>query len=290
MMSVIKTARVAELAFPLHGQNRPGRRPSSAPAGAGAGANAAGTARDEAGAVIGPVRSEVAVAPVPGDARAGQEMGATGATVSADPRDNAAPNDSAAPSESAALPPGIPATYAEGHEDGHAEGLREGYRKGREEGLAEGLEQGRREACESANAQESRTRALADAIGAVSAGWQAELEAGAIEIAHAALLRIIGEAAGSRDAVVAMVRKVMEQLPERRALSIHLSPADVALLEADMARLALGGATLVADERVELGGCIVDTDAGSLDARLETQLAGLRDLLLALHRSGGETE
>jgi flagellar biosynthesis/type III secretory pathway protein FliH len=131
---------------------------------------------------------------------------------------------------------------------------------------------------------------LADAISAASAAWETALEAGAVEIAYAAVLRIIGQTMCSRDAVVAMVRKVMEQLPERRALSIHLSPSDHALLEADAQLAPLGGVKLVPDERVDIGGCIVETDAGSLDGRLETQLAGLRDLLLSLHRSGGERE
>lgn len=75
------------------------------------------------------------------------------------------------------------------------------------------------------------------------------------------------------------MRAVLEQLPDRKLLSIHLAPADHALLhdEAQPPRL---GAALVADERVALGGCIVETDAGSLDGRLETRLAELKAVLL----------
>ena len=48
----------------------------------------------------------------------------------------------------------------------------------------------------------------------------------------------------------------------------------------DTARLEL-----VADERVELGGCLIETDGGTLDGRLETQLKRLRDTLLDAARA-----
>jgi flagellar biosynthesis/type III secretory pathway protein FliH len=36
-----------------------------------------------------------------------------------------------------------------------------------------------------------------------------------------------------------------------------------------------------ADKSIELGGCVIETDGGTLDARLETQVEGLRAALVA---------
>jgi flagellar biosynthesis/type III secretory pathway protein FliH len=44
--------------------------------------------------------------------------------------------------------------------------------------------------------------------------------------------------------------------------------------------------TLVADARVEAGGCIVESKLGSLDGRLEVQLAGLVATLRAAKDPG----
>jgi flagellar assembly protein FliH len=37
---------------------------------------------------------------------------------------------------------------------------------------------------------------------------------------------------------------------------------------------------IAADDRVELGGCLLETPSGTLDSRLEVQLANLRRTLL----------
>jgi flagellar biosynthesis/type III secretory pathway protein FliH len=253
MISVIKAARAAEVGIPLH--SHPQRLRQAA-------ATTASAAQAEVGKASASHPDVMAAKP---------------------------PQESAA--EVAAYGPPVPdASYAEGYEDGHAEGSREGYRRGHEEGLQEGIEQERRAARDAEEARDRWIGKLANAIGAACERWEREVEAGAIDIAYAAVLRIIGGAAGNRAMVAALVRGLLEQLPERRLLSLHLSPSDHALLEDDLASLPLCGAAVVADERVDIGGCIIETDAGSLDGRLETQLAGLRDLLLSLHRSGGEAE
>jgi flagellar assembly protein FliH len=126
---------------------------------------------------------------------------------------------------------------------------------------------------------------VTEAIGLMSQTWQAELESAAIEIGYAALLRIVGQKTGDRAMVESMVRAVLEQLPERRLLSIHLAPADHALFHDGKGIPPSLGAVLLADERVGMGGCIVETDAGSLDGRLETRLAELKAVLVEMHHA-----
>jgi flagellar assembly protein FliH len=187
--------------------------------------------------------------------------------------------------------------YAEAYRQGHADGSREGWESGNEDGLREGWKQGYEEGRHAA-LEEAETSArqyaeagarIAQAIQSASEHCARALEAGAIEIAHAAILRIAGSSAGNREFVVGIVRQLIEELPERKLLSIRLAPDDFALLQQQSAELACHAGLLQADERVGLGGCIIDTDAGSLDGRLETQLAELRETLLSAHRTREET-
>jgi flagellar assembly protein FliH len=70
-------------------------------------------------------------------------------------------------------------------------------------------------------------------------------------------------------------------------LAIHIHPGDLEMLRADatlsewLKRHGSGPIQWRADETVRLGGCVVHTDRGSLDARLETQLWALHEILLA---------
>jgi flagellar assembly protein FliH len=55
------------------------------------------------------------------------------------------------------------------------------------------------------------------------------------------------------------------------------------------ARAFLDGVTLVADHTLLMGGCVIDGSQGGLDARLDLQLARLRDLLLETRNEWWQT-
>lgn len=180
--------------------------------------------------------------------------------------------------------------YTKGYDAGFAAGRQEGWDAGHEQGLQAGLQQGRQDAEEAARIKAVALDALRAAIAEAAGRHGAAVEAGAIEIAFAALSRLIGQSVGDLAVVAGTVRRVLEQAPERALQTIRLSPTDHALLTQDGHEPGLGNALLLADERVSAGGCIVDTDAGSLDGRLETQLAELKTLLVGLHRAHGAQE
>lgn len=172
----------------------------------------------------------------------------------------------------------------EAHCAGYEEGKQQGWDAGYEQGVQEGLRLGREEVAALQSCNE-RLVAVTEAISLRTQSWQTEVESAAIEIGYAALLRILGQKSTDRAMVESMVRAVLEQLPERRLLNIHLAPADHALLHDGQRMPPSLGAVLLADERVSMGGCIVDTDAGSLDGRLETRLAELKAVLVEVHHA-----
>ncbi len=110
-----------------------------------------------------------------------------------------------------------------------------------------------------------------------------------VEIVFTALCKIIGDNSSNRDILMQVVRDCVGETRSPNQVHIRLHPDDLALLqeggEAGGAGSVLGldpQLRFSADTSIVLGGCIVDSAQGSLDARLETQLTKLRDTLLAV--------
>lgn len=81
-----------------------------------------------------------------------------------------------------------------------------------------------------------------------------------------------------------LVRVSMEKLSRAKTARIHLHPDDYRFLtaaQADGVDPAFGpGVVLVEDNDVEPGGCMVETELGTADARIDSQLHEITDTLL----------
>ena len=130
--------------------------------------------------------------------------------------------------------------------------------------------------------------ALAEQMQALRVGLEAELT----EWAFIAVARLLGRRAP--EDVAGAVRQVLAEARLDGPLTVLLHPQDLAGVElAHAADTEAWPARMqfAADERVQLGGCLVQSPVQTLDARLEVQLALLRDSLNAarLQRVEGET-
>jgi len=134
---------------------------------------------------------------------------------------------------------------------------REGFEAGRQEGLATVTELLVR-----ARAQAWQRAASADA----------ELRQLAVRIAEKILGR---ELAQSPEAVVDVVRTALAAAATRKHIVVRVHPDDVAAVRAARAEL-----TVHADPGVARGGCLVDTEVGTIDARLDVQLAAIERALV----------
>lgn len=104
-----------------------------------------------------------------------------------------------------------------------------------------------------------------------------------VEVAFEAITKTLGRAMTTREGIAAIVKEVITHAKDREYLVVRVAPRQVAFLKQESATLLNGSAgkiELVADDRVELGGCLLETSGGSLDGRLEVQLQQLRDTLL----------
>ncbi len=227
-----------------------------------------------------------------------------GATTHAQPRHLPRPSRHGGASENAASGGALSqvasvneldAGYQKGLEQGRAAGLQEGL-QGAQQRIDEAMRVARQEFEQVANQRLQEFKGEAGArlaqLERLLAGFEsavanrvAELEADAVTLAYAAVCKLLGEQAGHAPAIAGIVQQAMAQLRGSTLLAVRMNERDLrALMNDEQGRRLQAAAPQVrwiADAAVTAGGCLVDTTAGSLDARLDTQLASLRSLWAA---------
>jgi flagellar assembly protein FliH len=157
------------------------------------------------------------------------------------------------------------------------------YETAKSEGFAAGQKTGVEAAQKSAAAETKILRELTQAAELAYAHDQEQLQAMCVDVVAEALAKVAGPLLASELAAVGSVEEILARVKEGRELTIRVARDDVPVIrkfEGEL-REALQGRKfeIVADSRVELGGCIVETNTGSLDGRFEVQLRELYETL-----------
>lgn len=164
--------------------------------------------------------------------------------------------------------------------DQHQAALEEAYQNGYNDGAAM--------AKASANEQAKRfhewIESLASEFVKTRADWFAENELQVVELVCAALEQILGDRPPVKRRVQEALMKAFEQLSGGDRLSVRCNPADLRFIEETFKeRLdefsGFNRIKVIADEQIGVGGCLVETQLGVVDARIEKQLAILRGAL-----------
>lgn len=157
-----------------------------------------------------------------------------------------------------------------------------------QEAYAEGMKRG-----ELAGAKrfDEQTVALHNLIASLNVEFKrgiANLEDVMVGIAYEAVCKIVGNAMHDEDGVWAVVREVISRVRDQERMVLRVPPRDYDFLchhlDAYFKEGMEGKYQLIADDRVSLGGCMIETSGGTLDGRLEIQMQQLRDTLLAAHK------
>lgn len=131
--------------------------------------------------------------------------------------------------------------------------------------------------------------ALQQAVGGIQASrqaWQQRWEEQAVKLAAAIASRIVRrELSRHPEISLGWIREALELAAGSGQIVLKLNPLDQAALGDRLDRVLsemqkLGPVNVVADPAITSGGCRVETEFGSLDQQLETQLARLTDELL----------
>jgi type III secretion protein L len=206
------------------------------------------------------------------------------ATATASKPRDASPSASHAPRRGAVVKRAVAESRAEARRiladaQREAEELRERAaaeaREMREAAYREGLETALAELNDALlEAQERRDAALA--------GAERDLLRLAVKLAE----KIIGREIGRDDATLAdIVSAALRNARQQESLTVRVNPSDLPRVQAHRERLDPSGRArfidLVPDPRVGQGGCVIEGESGTVDARLDTQLRVLERALLA---------
>jgi type III secretion protein L len=149
-------------------------------------------------------------------------------------------------------------------------------------------------------AQALRARAQAEGEAAAMAKVAAELanlaetrdaqlqalEPQAVELALMAAQHVIAaELALRPEAIADIVRPLVDRARRSRQLTLRVHPDDRAALQETLPALcahaaAQGAVSIEVDATLARGGCVVTSDAGIIDARVDVRLEALREALL----------
>jgi flagellar assembly protein FliH len=169
--------------------------------------------------------------------------------------------------------PSVALELAEIREDAHTMG----FNAGRVAGTAA--------AAETTARLHEQLEGIIEAVRAECLRAQDQLAQQCVEIVAAAIGQIAGPLLATREAAVGAVAAALAKVKAAAELTVRVNPADLPSLEEQRAKLAAVTAAshlhLLADAQVALGGCLIDSSAGTLDARLELQLEGLCESLRA---------
>jgi len=126
-----------------------------------------------------------------------------------------------------------------------------------------------------------QVRKVLDGIASSRAALLAEADDVLVEVVHAALCRMLGENGAARALVATTVAAALREVRDGEPVRVYVHPQDLEMLQ------GLDGAEtdprvqLLPDAGVVLGGCLVETARGTLDARLDLQMQALRQALMA---------
>ena len=158
------------------------------------------------------------------------------------------------------------------------------YSQGYQLGLEAGREQAGRE-------QQTIRESLVSVVEDLQAQGQRYLdqfEQVNVEVIFATLGKMIAASARDADYLTNLVREQVKILGAQSKVVVRVAPQDFqALFENDdinPGTTQIDHFQLVADDHIQLGGCIVETERGGLDARLEIQMQQFKDMLLDVYR------
>ena len=156
----------------------------------------------------------------------------------------------------------------------------EGYETGMRTGEAEGRE-----------AYTSGLRQLEDLTQSLNLSVQTSLEESEdmmVSIVFEAVCKIVGDALATQEGVGAVVKEALARIRGKSAVIIRVNPLDLELIEESAAFGIASEADWRADEGIPMGGCVIESEYGTLDARIDTQLNQLKRVLLAARHKPAE--
>ncbi len=144
-----------------------------------------------------------------------------------------------------------------------------GYELERKRGYADGLEEAKLAAAEQ----------MFETIGR-SVDYFGQIETRVIDLVMTAVRKVLAEF-DERERVVRVVKNALSAVRNQKQVVVRLNPAEAEMVRSRINDLlaaypAIGFLDITADSRLQPGGCIIESDLGTVEAGIETQLEAMR--------------
>jgi len=169
------------------------------------------------------------------------------------------------------------------------EKARREFERGRSEGEAEGARKGKEEACRESEARigelSEKTASFIEHFESSRRRIYAESHHTLLRLAFAVARKILDtELSTNRDIVLSTIRKALSYIADRDNLRVRVAEEDYEVVSRNEAFWKsvtdrLGDMRITADPRVDKGGCVIESNAGDVDARVGVQYDELRELV-----------
>jgi flagellar assembly protein FliH len=146
-----------------------------------------------------------------------------------------------------------------------------------ERGLLQGEKSGREKAEERMSAALARYEEAIAEMGAYKRLLYVQVEREVVKLALEIAKKIVHrEVNADREIVQTLVRVALSRVADKSAVTVHVHPRDHDYLTERRGELTgehsgIREIALVADKSIERGGCLIETDCGEIDGRIEQQ-------------------
>jgi flagellar assembly protein FliH len=170
------------------------------------------------------------------------------------------------------------------------------YHKGFADGKAQGLDEGQGTGLELGTQKiEPLISAIKEALiqlNAIREETYRQLEKEVVELALAIAEKVIcREIATDKETVVCVAKEALAKVDDPGKVKIKMNPSDLKFINETKYQLAnlipdVNNVTFEAEENIESGGCIIETELGEIDARIEKQLQAVKESFLDTMENG----
>ena len=161
------------------------------------------------------------------------------------------------------------------------------YQKGFNDGLEKGAEEGQKAGFECASKKlEPLLNSLKDALLQLKdlrSSTYLQIEKEIVELSLAIARKVVWrEIKTDRKVVLDVVREAMSRLENPGNIKIKMHPADLQFIKESEYNLSdlignIENVSLEAEENIQSGGCIIETNLGEIDARIENQIQAIEE-------------
>ncbi len=163
----------------------------------------------------------------------------------------------------------------------------DGFMKGKTEGFVKGEKAGAASERQKLQVVFETVEKAAEELGKRRKELYLDAERAAVELALAIAARVVShEVSANQETIVGVLKRALEKVIDQEKIKIRINTLDLQLVNEsgfgvsnvnDQVREVI----MEGDNTISRGGCIIETGFGSIDARIESQLQAVEDLLKA---------